>query len=279
MAGGWCYVKEIVQPMYAEIFRASGLGVLIFDYRSVGGSTGKPRQHLDPWAQVEDYRNAISYLETREDIDPTRIGIWGISYSGGHVLILGAIDSRVRCVNSVVPVVDGLATLRRAHGTVGFRRLTEAIREGRRALYTTGEYSYIPHASAEPAEEVCTFPFPGSHALFAWLKETQGPAYENRATWASTEMLLAYTVFPYVRRLVNTPTLMIVAEGDDHTMWDLEIEAFEAILTPEKRLFVIPRSTHHSLYRDKAHLELAARQGADWFRAHLGKPHVATSGG
>ena len=62
MAGGWCYVKELVQPTFAEEFAKVGLGSLIFDYRYMGGSTGEPRQHIDPWQQIEDYRNAISYV-------------------------------------------------------------------------------------------------------------------------------------------------------------------------------------------------------------------------
>ena len=127
LAGGWCYVKELVQPLYAEAFAAIGLAALLIDYRRLGTSGGEPRQHLDPHDQIEDYRNAISYLETRPDVDAARVGAWGISYSGGHVLILGATDPRVRCVVSIVPVVDGLRTLRRAHGTLGMRRLEEAI--------------------------------------------------------------------------------------------------------------------------------------------------------
>src|ERR1700760_4052758 len=89
MAGGWCYVKELRQPQYAEEFVRRGFAALIFDYRTIGASARAPRQPLDPWGQIEDYRNAISYLETRTDIDPDRVGIWGISYSGGHVLVLG----------------------------------------------------------------------------------------------------------------------------------------------------------------------------------------------
>ena len=107
MAGGWCYVKELRQPQYAQEFVERGFAALIFDYRTIGASDGEPRQHLDPWAQIEDYRNAISYLETRPDIDADRIGVWGISYSGGHVLILGAIDPRVKVIVSNVPVIDG----------------------------------------------------------------------------------------------------------------------------------------------------------------------------
>src|SRR5450631_3428754 len=58
LAGGWCYVKELVQPFYAEAFASMGIAALIFDYRRLGTSAGEPRQHLDPNDQMEDYRNA-----------------------------------------------------------------------------------------------------------------------------------------------------------------------------------------------------------------------------
>ena len=70
-------------------------------------------------------------METRDDIDAERIGAWGISYSGGHVLILGALDARVAAICSVVPVIDGWDNLRLGHGTVGFRVLNAALREAR----------------------------------------------------------------------------------------------------------------------------------------------------
>src|SRR5882757_10370735 len=88
MAGGWCYVKELVQPRYAELFARAGIAALVFDYRCLGASDGTPRQHIDPDAQIEDYRNAISFVSRRADLDPDRIGVWGISYSGGHSLII-----------------------------------------------------------------------------------------------------------------------------------------------------------------------------------------------
>jgi dienelactone hydrolase len=94
MAGGWCYVKEIVQPRYAEMFAAAGYAAVLFDYRGFGDSGGERRQHIDPHMQIEDYRNAISYAEALDEVDPTRIGVWGLSYSGGHSLVLAAIDPR-----------------------------------------------------------------------------------------------------------------------------------------------------------------------------------------
>ena len=268
MGGGWCYVKELAQPSYAEVFAGKGLAALIFDYRHMGASEGMPRQHIDPWKQIEDYRNSISFVEELEEVDKTRIGAWGISYSGGHVLILGAVDQRVRAVSSIVPVIDGYESMRLSHGTLGLRRLLAAIEKARRDYYRTGQHSYLPH---QPADEhdLGTWPFPKSRITFAHLKATQAPAYEGRATTASTEMLLAYSVWPFVERLVATPTLIVVAEGDDHTHWDLAAQAYSAIPGDRKRFQVVPKATHLSLYEDAETLKAVAGIAGEWFVEHL----------
>jgi hypothetical protein len=38
-------------------------------------SGGLPRQDIDPWAQVDDWRRAITYLERLDVVDRSRIGI------------------------------------------------------------------------------------------------------------------------------------------------------------------------------------------------------------
>ncbi|GII78492.1 hypothetical protein Sru01_34740 [Sphaerisporangium rufum] len=269
MAGGWCYVKELVQPRYAEVFAEAGLASLIFDYRGFGGSAGEPRQHADPRGQIEDYRNAISYVETLDEIDASRIGVWGISYSGGHALIAGAQDPRARAVVSIVPVVDGLETMRRAHGTMGFRRLSAAVLDSRRKRFRTGEHEYMKHSSTTPEQELCTWPFPGSPPLFQMLKETEAPSYENRNTVASAELLMEYSVEPHVHRLVDTPTLMVLADNDDFTWSDLETKVFNAIPTPDKGLHVVAGTDHHELYRDPEKTRQAAAVCRDWLLEHL----------
>ena len=101
---GWFYphgfsaVKEMYLDAFAEVFAAGGLNVVVFDNRCFGASDGEPRQEIDPWAQVRDYRHAITYASTLPEVDPRRIGIWGSSYSGGHVLVVAAIDRRVKAV-------------------------------------------------------------------------------------------------------------------------------------------------------------------------------------
>ena len=134
MAHGFSAVKEMYLDSFAEVFAAAGLNVLVFDNRCFGASDGEPRQEIDPWAQVRDYRDAITYVSTVPGVDPNRIGIWGSSYSGGHVLVVAAIDRRVKAVVSQVPLISGHANLRalvRADFIAGFREMFDADRLAR----------------------------------------------------------------------------------------------------------------------------------------------------
>jgi predicted acyl esterase len=268
MAGGWCYVKELIQPEYAKYFVDAGYACLILDYRRFGGSTGQPRQHLVPEDQQEDYKNAISYLETLEGIDGDRIGIWGISYSGGHVLAVGATDPRVKCIVSNIPVVDGYVTMRNCHGAMKFRELEAHLLEDRRKRASSGEHGIIG-MSGHPDDGLFTWPFPEVRPVFEKLKATSAPAHEHWNTVASVEYLLGYSVYTLALRIINTPTLMIVADHDDITQWDKEIEVFHSIPSVDKKLVVVGGTTHMTLYSDLNRLEVAASEAAAWFKAHL----------
>jgi cephalosporin-C deacetylase-like acetyl esterase len=270
LAGGWCYVRELVMPYYAQAFAERGIAALVFDYRNLGVSDGEPRQHLDPWMQIRDYQNAVSFLTTRPDVDVDRIGAWGISYSGGHVIVLAATDPRVKVIVSQIPVVDGYENMRRVHGTMGYRRLWATILEDRdRRFANPEERLHIPHATPEPERDLSTWPFPETFHTFAALKASEAPLYQNSSTVESVDLLLNYDIVPFARRVYDTPTLMIVAEGDDLTLWDLEIGAYNEIPTRKKRLHVLPHTSHMTLYSDQSKLQVAAREATNWFAEHL----------
>ena len=274
MAGGWCYVKELVLPRYAAKLVEGGIRALLFDLRCLGESDGTPRQELDPWGQIDDYQAALDYIEVRDDVDADRLGAWGISYSGGHVLILGAIDRRVGCVVSNVPVIDGYQNMRLAHGALGFRRLLDLVAEDRRGRAAGGEDLYLPHAAADPVE-LSTWPFPETFEAFRELQRIEAPRYENRSTVRSVDLLLRYSVMPFLPRLIDVPVLMLVAEGDDLVMWDLELAAFQQIPTVRKRLQVLEATSHMTLYSDHDRTEVAAVATAEWFAEHLLKRKVS----
>ncbi|PLX36271.1 MAG: alpha/beta hydrolase [Hyphomicrobiales bacterium] len=270
MAGGWCYVKEIVMPEYADFFVEAGVACLIFDYRCFGDSDGEPRQHADPWMQIEDYRAAIDYAETLPEVDADRIGIWGISYSGGHVLILGAIEPRIKCIVSNIPLIDGAETLRIGHGEARYRELQRTLLEYRSAKFKDpNTESKIPMSVPDPFTTMAHWPYPDVYEGFMKLKETVAPNHEHWSTIESTELCELYTVMPYVGRIVNIPTMMVIAEKDTLTMWDKETEAFNAILTPKKKLVVLGDITHMSLYGNVSKVEIASRETIPWLQQYL----------
>ena len=167
-------------------------------------------------------------------------------------------------VISIVPVVDGCVNMRRVHGTVGFRQLLEAVHQDRVNRYRTGEYGYMAMSTAAIGQELCTWPFPETFLAFTELQRTVAPAHEHRNTIASTEMLMNYSVYPFLGRLLHKPVLMVLAEGDDLTLWDTEMEAFGFIPTTDKELHVVSATKHMELYSDRSALERAAERCAEW---------------
>jgi len=272
MAGGWCYVKEIVMPTYAEQLAAVGCATLRFDYRFLGESDGEPRQQLDPWAQIEDYRNALSFAAGLPGVDKERLGVWGISYSGGHALILAAIDPRVRCAISNIGVIDGYESMRLVHG-YGKGRLTALLRlvADDREKRARGEVGgLIPHNVPDPDKEICTWPFTTSYAFFSSAGNSFAPNYKGRSTIESVEMLMQYTVDPYVKRIYNTPVQMLIVEGDEHTPWDLQVDAFNRIASVRKELAVLTKGvTHIGMYAKEDFKQRAAKRNAAFVRRHL----------
>lgn len=92
MAHGFSPVKAMYLDRYAKVLAAAGRAALVCDNRNFSASDGEPRQEIDPWAQVRDYRRAITFARTLPEIDRDRIGVRRFSYSGGHVIVVGAID-------------------------------------------------------------------------------------------------------------------------------------------------------------------------------------------
>jgi cephalosporin-C deacetylase-like acetyl esterase len=250
------------------VFVEAGMAALIFDYRNLGASDGDVRQHIDPWAQIEDYKASLSFLESRDDIDSDRLGVWGISYSGGHAILLAALDDRVKCAVGNVPVIDGYGTMWRVHGSEGFRRLKGLIAEDRTKRFATGTYGYMP-MSCDPKDGLPAWPFDEVRTVFEELQRTQAPRHEHRNTIASVELLMQYNALPYASRITSTPFMMIIAQGDDITMEDMEVEAFHQIRTPDKKLVVLPETSHMTLYSNLSRLEIASRAAAAWYTEHL----------
>ncbi len=124
MTHGWGGERSHLNNSYAPKFARAGFVVLTFDYRGWADSDSrlviiedqpKPdadgvvtvraraiREVVDPRDQIRDITSALEYLIGEPGVDGARIGIWGTSYSGGHVIYLGARDDRVAAIVSQV---------------------------------------------------------------------------------------------------------------------------------------------------------------------------------
>ena len=55
---------------------------------------------------MDDYHNALRWLSLQPDVDPNRLGVWGSSFSGAHVIQVTAHDPRVKTMVSQVGPMD-----------------------------------------------------------------------------------------------------------------------------------------------------------------------------
>lgn len=266
MAHGFSATKEMYLDDFAARFCDGGFDVLVYDNRCLGASDGEVRGDIDPWQQIADYRDAITWFSRQDGIDAGRIGIWGSSYSGGHVLVVGAIDRRVRCVVSQVPLVSGLENARRLIRSDHWGGLRAAFDADRAARYDGKPGGTIPVAFVDSPTEPCALPTQDTHDFFLGPIRERAPTWRNEVTLRSIERFTEYEPGDYIEKICPTPLMMVVALDDVLTPADLAIGAFNRAREPRRLLTL--RGGHFDAYVGKA-FEQSAPQQLQWFRDHL----------
>ncbi len=270
MAHGYNCLKEFYLDKYAAEIAAAGHCVVAYDHRNFGDSDGEPRQELDPWTQVRDYRHAITYAQTLDGVDPHRVGIWGSSYAGGHVLVVAAIDRRVKCVVAQVPTISGWESTVRRTPPQGLPDQRLAFDADRLERFRGGPPKMVPMV-VEPSESALV-----SHAssdAWAFFTGQLSPPedqwrfakWRNEITLRSLEFYSEYEPGSFVERIAPTPLLMVVGDSDAVCPTDLTLAAFNRAREP-KRLELYPGG-HFSAYTDQ--FERASNAAAQWFTEHL----------
>lgn len=197
---------------YAERIAAAGLAVLVFDYRHFGDSDGEPRELIDIKRQHEDYRSAVAYARGLEGIDADRIGLWGSSFSGGHVVCIAAEDPRIKAVVAQIPHCSGPAGVM-ATGPKRIAYFTYAgIRDqigalfGRKPFYlpVVGPPGAMAALTTDRAEELYRRMYP------------EGYDYPNRAAARIGLTIGAYSPLRKAGK-VNCPLLVVIGEDDTIT--------------------------------------------------------------
>lgn len=262
MAHGYAGVRQHGLEPFARAFADAGFVVLLHDHRNFGASDGAVRQDVDPWRQIADWRRAISYLEQRPEVDASGIGVWGTSYGGGHVIVLGATDRRIRAVVSQVPTISGYEQGLRRIPPEGIPVLENALAEDERAQARGEPPRRQAIVSADPTVPAS---YRAKDAIDFYLQSMPAGIWENNVTIRSTRAARMYEPGVWVSRVSPTPLLMVVALNDTITVTDLALKAYEQALQP-KRLVTIPGG-HFDPYLGQ--FPAASSAAVAWFKEHL----------
>ena len=262
MAHGYAGVKEHGLERFAWAFAEAGFVVLLHDHRNFGSSDGSLRRDIDPWRQIADWRRAISFLESLPEVDPSRIGVWGTSYAGGHVLVLGATDRRIRAVVSQVPTISGYEQGLRRVPPDAIAALERLFDEDERAQFRGEPPRRQRVVSDDPSVSAS---YRTKDAVSFYLQPVPPGAWTNEVTVRSGRLARMYEPGAWVARVSPTPLLMIVGLSDDITLTDLELRAYEQALEPKKLVMI--EGGHFDAYLG----QFATTSGAavSWFRQHL----------
>ena len=262
MAHGFAGVKEHGLERFARAFADAGFVVLVHDHRGFGASDGALRFDIDPWVQIADWRRAISFLESHPAVDADRIGLWGTSYAGGHAIVLGATDRRVRAVVAQVPTISGYEQGLRRVAPDAAAALEQSFNDDERARFRGEPVRYQAIVSKDPAVPAS---YRAPDAVSFYLQDIPEGTWENRVTVRSTRAARMYEPGAWISRVSPTPLLMVVAGSDTITVTDLALAAYERALEP-KRLRLIPGG-HFDPYLGQ--FAAASSAALDWFREHL----------
>jgi hypothetical protein len=254
-------------PEHAARLTARGYAVLRFDYRHWGESEGEPRNVLIPAHEVEDVRNALTFLQTQPEVDPDRVGIWGASFGGGIAIYTAAIDERVKAVAATVPVTNGRRWLESVNTQYDWQRILEEVKADQRARLVTGESRFIPLSSFRA-------PDPDRSAA-AWVERHAELLGERRTNWRSVEAILEFEADAVAASIAPRALLIVAAPRDTIAPFSQAQLAFAQAQEPKRLVRLESSVMHFDVYLDPV-LTLVIEEVVDWFDAYLG-PRVASA--
>jgi len=255
---GWAGVHYSIEK-YGARLAERGFVAMVIDYRSWGLSDGFvtlaervknddavrftrkkadvviKRTRLLPLKQVEDVRNAMSYLQGEPGVDPDRIGLWASSSAGGNSIVVAAMDARVKAIVMQVPAISGRRSPKGPYELKG-RMLEDAVQRARTGKGAEMEAGFSTRRMVD-------------------LESSQAAA--------------EYRPFRYLKQVGPRPVLFVVAQNEQ--LFSNEDNAYAAskILEGPTKVLEIPNISHFDMFVGEP-FQISANAAAEWFRQYLG---------
>jgi pimeloyl-ACP methyl ester carboxylesterase len=204
--------REMRLDAFAERFARAGFAALAFTYRHFGDSGGSPRQLLSIKRQLADWDAAIAHVQTRGDVDGTRIAIWGSSFGGGHAITTASRHPELVAAVAQCPFTDGLASAL-ALGPIASLKVLPVVARDLVALSRGSEPVMIPLAAPPGSPALMNAPdaLPGYQAIIP-----EGMDFRNEVAARTVPTMMRYRPGRAAKR-VSMPILFCVADHDSVT--------------------------------------------------------------
>ena len=156
---GFSAMIDVQMVGIPRVLSEAGYGVLTFYCRGLGESEG-PRGRVIPREQADDIRNAITYLQTRAEIDPKKIGLFGSAWGCSTAVAAAAQDTRVKALVGTVGIGDCERWLKSERPRWEWAKFLKRLEEDRKTRVLTGKSEvvhpnqiHIPDKAASAARD------------------------------------------------------------------------------------------------------------------------------
>ena len=252
ISGPYGAVKEQTSGLHAQTLAERGFVTLAFDGSFTGESGGEVRDISSPDINTEDFSAAVDFLGTQAFVDRDKIGILGICGWGGFALNAAISDTRIKAVATTTMYDMTRVTAKGYNDSVDENARLEAKKNLNLQRWTDfeqGKTTYPANGLSQVKD---------SDALFLreykdYYRTKRG--YHKRSigsetAWSNTNALalMSDKILTYADEL-KTPVLM--AHGEiAHSRYFSE-DAFKAIGSKNKELFIVKGANHTDLYDKK----------------------------
>lgn len=241
-------------PEVAESFQRDGITALIYDPRNTGLSDGSPRNEISPAEQVEDYSDALTFLQKQPLVDPTRISFWGMSFSGSIAACAAALDKRAKSLIMICPFVKFYTDEKR------LKVLAKSMADRASQAKGNAPFSIAPFKSnGDNPAGMAAGGGVEAYNFMIDVKEHGAPSFENRTTIQSyykIAMWQPWGLLPYIN---PTPVMMIVPEMDKISIPDDQRGVYDKFEGP-KRLITAGGKGHLDILSGEGSAELMSKQ-------------------
>ena len=254
---GFCGIREILLPQFAEVFTQAGFVAITFDYRGFGDSDGE-RGRLIPEMQIDDIVTVINWAKEQPFIDKERVGLWGTSLGGGHVFGAAVKGGGVKCIVSQLAFADGEKNITHHMSSEEKKEFISTLEKLDAVKKASGREKFVSITRVLNDNE---------SKKFFEENRTQYPDMDIKIPFLTVKEMLDYKPVQYAAQ-VTCPSLIVVAEKDTVNPKEQGIELYNSVMHEDKQLYFVNNARHYDTYSGEYFDEISAVE-TEWFKYYL----------